>query len=1051
MSVAEAKAALATRIDQDRSGQGFVLDDVLTDQSVIDICPKILSITYRQPLDQSIIGLGHQSVGQFFENAADRAVDGFGANLMKETLVKTSLNYLLDPFMLYDGLELSQCPPFLQWASRNWLRPCRTLDMERSGPVSALTDRSFVEEPATFRMWLQIFDPDGPHHPLKYLPAVITSRNHSTAFYGRKGSLSHDLSPLYCTALAGLTGPVTRLLHRPEFRQGPCGWYGSPLAAAAAVGATQIVQLLLENGWDPNDETYYGTALCAAASNGRYEVARILVEAGARTRWTSTGKIVVPRWHHEDAVITYGNTRGDLLVNKDAIQECDHEGPSEDTAVITLDTGWLGLPKRSSVCCNLRKGTFRLLFSEEDSASVQGLCSIPGHFFGNATSAATWGGHVALAQFLLRSTESATSSVGCFGSPLQAAAVSARLAMVQYLMRDYEFPKFTHGYYGSALNAALRSSRSVSDQASRTALIDTLATVGNVHRCHNAYHGPALVEALACNDLSSYLLIKDKRPEARDVDFSKRTCRTPLLVAAEQGRPDRIARLLQEGEHDTFCAETTLPTAILSALYGLSLPNASNNATGVAIALLSGLWTKTSRGAISACSVAKHFLPFPDRFNPTLDEYYRIELGRKAVEKYVPRQCTDLTESKLFEIQRLLARTPSIALHKILLFAAEMNCTPLARFCLQHSLEPHNHSGLDTSIALTAALQSGHTQSGITLTRYQVKSGASSDLLSKLLYTLCNARDLYSPPDFAEVFSELTDSGACVHTALHLAMDGGQDSAATLLIDRGAKTYRAISAAVGWNHHRVGRWGVRDTILRTVGPARDSTLSHARHAPDTVLALASTLLHGSSMVAANLLLIGVRINPDPTNLVNLLHHAIAIEVYDAITYLLKHLDMILTVPAMNASPLLAACVYQAWPSISSLMEDNTSVEERTEDGLVPLHLVAALCDDGTVLDLLLSKGADAGQCDSRDNYDPTMLAEESRIETGTAACDKSISSKTEATDSFVSIVVGDRSLPLADMIVSEAIELALGLAYARVKRQCIKPFLFVQHHNYRVR
>jgi len=66
------------------------------------------------------------------------------------------------------------------------------------------------------------------------------------------------------------------------------GYYlgaGAPLSNAAAVGRMDIVQLLLDNGADPNlpEEQFApkGKALYSAVYNGHYEIAKLLLERGA--------------------------------------------------------------------------------------------------------------------------------------------------------------------------------------------------------------------------------------------------------------------------------------------------------------------------------------------------------------------------------------------------------------------------------------------------------------------------------------------------------------------------------------------------------------------------------------------------------------------------------------------------------------------------------------------------------------------------------------------------------------------------------------------------
>jgi ankyrin repeat protein len=72
------------------------------------------------------------------------------------------------------------------------------------------------------------------------------------------------------------------------------GFMEQGLIAAALLGHTEIVQLLLENGADVNAKDYFGlTPFMIAIAKGHTEIAQLLLEKGADVNTKIDGKPIL--------------------------------------------------------------------------------------------------------------------------------------------------------------------------------------------------------------------------------------------------------------------------------------------------------------------------------------------------------------------------------------------------------------------------------------------------------------------------------------------------------------------------------------------------------------------------------------------------------------------------------------------------------------------------------------------------------------------------------------------------------------------------------------
>lgn len=146
--------------------------------------------------------------------------------------------------------------PFIEYAAENWYKhACRAASAgAEMSLVYDILDRFFAEK-ERYSLWLHI---DWP-----------------TPFI-------EDVTPLHVAALAGLAQYASRLLQKKEIGvEGRDSNDNTPLYWAASRGHAEVVQVLLDNGADPDAEQNQGLKpLHQAASNNCADVVKTLLAAG---------------------------------------------------------------------------------------------------------------------------------------------------------------------------------------------------------------------------------------------------------------------------------------------------------------------------------------------------------------------------------------------------------------------------------------------------------------------------------------------------------------------------------------------------------------------------------------------------------------------------------------------------------------------------------------------------------------------------------------------------------------------------------------------------
>jgi uncharacterized protein len=96
---------------------------------------------------------------------------------------------------------------------------------------------------------------------------------------------------------------IASLLRRGAKVNAPDKYGTTPLYKASVQGETEIVQILLAAGADPNQEiggADEGTPLCAAASWGRTEIVRLLLQHGADPNLIERGPMTALIWAQQN-------------------------------------------------------------------------------------------------------------------------------------------------------------------------------------------------------------------------------------------------------------------------------------------------------------------------------------------------------------------------------------------------------------------------------------------------------------------------------------------------------------------------------------------------------------------------------------------------------------------------------------------------------------------------------------------------------------------------------------------------------------------------------
>ncbi|KAJ7646425.1 ankyrin repeat-containing domain protein [Mycena polygramma] len=307
--------------------------------------------------------------------------------------------------------------------------------------------------------------------------------------------------------------------------KGPFGdWFGSLLQAAACVGHMRIACLLLEGGADVNAEgRRYGCALQAACSAGQTEIVDLLLGHGATPHATCQG--IFQDWFGSllQAAAYLGYTDIVRLLLKNG-------------ADVNARGGRYGNALQAA-CCGRRTDAVQVLLENGADVNAQGL------YFETALQAGSWATKKDIVRVLLVNGVDLTSEEGEWGGALQAAAWHGAVSIARLLIRNGADLHRESGKYGSALQAAC--------SRARTDLVALLLAEGadpnSLCSGSDAYWFGGLLQAASWRgDTKIAQLLLNY---GADINADGGRYGTALAAASWHGHTETILLLLERGAH----------------------------------------------------------------------------------------------------------------------------------------------------------------------------------------------------------------------------------------------------------------------------------------------------------------------------------------------------------------------------------------------------------------------------------------------------------------------------------------------------------------------
>ena len=385
--------------------------------------------------------------------------------------------------------------------------------------------------------------------------------------------LGHSYTMLMAAADFGEETTVQLLLENgadPNITGG--GNYRTALIAAAYWGRKEIAQLLLENGADVNITAggNYGTALIAAAHLGRKDIVLMLLENGADPNITGGGyygtALIAAVYHGgeemaqlllekgADVNTACGSNYGTALIaavyfgREEIVQMLLEEG-----ADVNVTGGKYGTPLITAAYHGWKEIVLLLL---ENGADVN---STGGGNYGTALSTAAYHGRKEIALLLLENGADPNIVGSRSGAALVAAASTYRdpKEIVLLLLERGADPNITGGHYGTALITAAYHKREE--------IVLLLLENGADPTIVGGRYGTALIAATYCGCKEAVQLLLEKGIEVNCTgggDYG-----TALITAAYARRKEIVLLLLEKGADINRSGDVKYGTALIAAAY----------------------------------------------------------------------------------------------------------------------------------------------------------------------------------------------------------------------------------------------------------------------------------------------------------------------------------------------------------------------------------------------------------------------------------------------------------------------------------------------------
>ncbi|KAF4553220.1 Hypothetical protein D9617_7g029470 [Elsinoe fawcettii] len=395
-------------------------------------------------------------------------------------------------------------------------------------------------------------------------------------------------------------------------------------------------------------------------------------------------------WDADKPVLTYLFASGEVEVDKTSI--LDHQLKHDDdySRYILLRSGWRGLPKLSLVRHNIFDGTFYLELSSDDMRNNLGDCTLPGVVLGSPLIAAAWNGHLPVVKYLIACGTSLIQDVGLFGTALVAAAAAGELAVVRFLVLHRSFSGKSTGAFGSAVTAAVILPADGHRKETKLKILQLLLAVGERGDSATPLHGPALCEAVSCDNIEAYQLLREYRHAFTD-ESPCFAFGTPLLTATYKMSPGTVEFLVKSGENDLYARGTFRTTALALALRRLFLEHTKAKAERISIILLKGIWLDdTKRLVCSARLKAKKsvFDHDPRESDHEISITDNLAGKRRVVSRKQRKANATVPSWRALNCAiYLLSKDVVLGLSMIWKIARRAECIELADFCTTHGAD----------------------------------------------------------------------------------------------------------------------------------------------------------------------------------------------------------------------------------------------------------------------------------------------------------------------------------------------------------------------------
>ncbi|KAK5702015.1 hypothetical protein LTR97_004833 [Elasticomyces elasticus] len=223
---------------------------------------------------------------------------------------------------------------------------------------------------------------------------------------------------------------LTSLVQRSRKLVNVCDSAGrSPLWWAICAGDVVVVQLLLQEGAQPNTHKATGNAFILACRKGHDRIVNLLLAAGTD---------INARGEEYGSALQAASHRGHEIVVRTLLAA----GASVDT-----QSGFHGSALQAA-CSEGHESTVQLLLAAGASVNAQG------GEYGNALQAACAKGHQSTVQLLLQEGAEVNAQGGLFGNALQVASYFDHEETVQLLLQTGANVNAQGGKHGNALQAA---------------------------------------------------------------------------------------------------------------------------------------------------------------------------------------------------------------------------------------------------------------------------------------------------------------------------------------------------------------------------------------------------------------------------------------------------------------------------------------------------------------------------------------------------------------------------------------------------------------------